>query len=147
MARGRKGAGSVFQRTYRDAHGRKMRTKNWYIEYVAGGRTIREATEYTKRSDAIEFLKKRVSDGLNGKIVLCNQVLSTISWASATRQNRRTAATASSIRRCSTSAQAGSINSSRRKVSAILLSCSTTSVDRNPPPAIIDCQPMVSRRE
>jgi site-specific recombinase XerD len=74
MARGQKGAGSVFQRTYRDTHGKKKRTKNWYIEYVVGGRTIREATEYGKRSDAIEFLKKRVSDALNGKIVLSNQV-------------------------------------------------------------------------
>jgi site-specific recombinase XerD len=74
MARGQKGAGSVFQRTYRDAHGRKKRTNNWYIEYVVGGRTIREPTEYTKRSDAIEFLKKRVADGLSGKIVLSNQV-------------------------------------------------------------------------
>jgi len=43
MARGQKGAGSVFQRTYRDAHGKKKRTKNWYIEYVVGQRTIREA--------------------------------------------------------------------------------------------------------
>src|SRR5205823_7962351 len=67
MARGQKGAGSVFQRTYRDARGRKKRTNNWYVEYVVGGRTIREATEYTKRSDAIEFLKERVSDGLSGK--------------------------------------------------------------------------------
>jgi site-specific recombinase XerD len=75
MARGQKGAGSVFQRMYRDAHGRKKRTHNWYIEYVVGGRTIREPTEYTKRSDAIEFLKKRVSDALNGKIVLSNQVI------------------------------------------------------------------------
>lgn len=74
MARGQKGAGSVFQRTYRDAHGRKKRTTNWYIEYVVGGRTVREPTEYTKRSDAIEFLKKRVSDALTGKIVLSNQV-------------------------------------------------------------------------
>ena len=74
MARGQKGAGSVFQRTYRDAHGRLKRTKNWYIEYIVGGRTIREATAYGKRSDAIEFLKKRVADGLNGKIGLSNQV-------------------------------------------------------------------------
>src|SRR5438067_10756726 len=74
MARGQKGAGSVFQRTDRDARGRKKRTNNWYVEYVVGGRTIREPTEYTKRSDAIEFLKKRVSDGLSGKIVLSNQV-------------------------------------------------------------------------
>jgi len=70
MAGGQKGAGSVFQRTYRDAHGRPKRTTNWYIEYIVGGRTIREATKYGKRSDAIEFLKKRVSDGLTGKIVL-----------------------------------------------------------------------------
>jgi site-specific recombinase XerD len=74
MARGQKGAGSVFQRTYRDAHGRKKRTHNWYVEYVVGGRTIREATTYGKRSDAIEFLKKRVADGLHGKIALSNQV-------------------------------------------------------------------------
>jgi site-specific recombinase XerD len=74
MARGQKGAGSVFQRTYRDVRGRKKRTNNWYIEYVVGGRTIREATTYGKRSDAIEFLKKRVSDARNGKIVLSNQV-------------------------------------------------------------------------
>ena len=40
MARGHKGAGSVFQRTYRDVRGRKKRTRNWYIEYVVGGRTI-----------------------------------------------------------------------------------------------------------
>ena len=74
MARGQKGAGSVFQRTYRDAHGRKRRTTNWYVEYVVGGRPIRDATEYSKRSDTVEFLKKRVSDALNGKIVLSNQV-------------------------------------------------------------------------
>ena len=35
---------------------------------------IREATKYGKCSDAIEFLKKRASDGLTGKIVLSNQV-------------------------------------------------------------------------
>jgi hypothetical protein len=29
MARGQKGAGSVFQRTYRDAHGRQKRTTNY----------------------------------------------------------------------------------------------------------------------
>ena len=67
-------SGTTFQRTYRDADGRLKRTTNWYVEYVVGGRTIREATKYGKRSDAIEFLKKRVSDGLTGKIVLSNQV-------------------------------------------------------------------------
>ena len=66
MARSRKGSGSVFQRTYRDPKGKLRKTNNWYIEFVAGNRTIREATDYTKRSDAAEFLKKRVSDALGG---------------------------------------------------------------------------------
>ena len=39
------------------------KTKNWHIEFVAGNRTIREATDFTKRTDAAEFLKKRVSFG------------------------------------------------------------------------------------
>jgi hypothetical protein len=32
------------------------------------------AAAYTKRSDAVEFLKKQTSDALNGKVVLSNQV-------------------------------------------------------------------------
>jgi hypothetical protein len=74
MGRNRKGSGSVFQRTYRDAKGKLRKTKNWYIEFVAGNRTMREATEYTNRSDAAEFLKKRISDALGGKIVLSRNV-------------------------------------------------------------------------
>ena len=35
---------------------------NWYIEFVAGNRTVREATKFTKRSDAAEVLKKRISE-------------------------------------------------------------------------------------
>jgi hypothetical protein len=42
MGRNRKGSGSVFQRTYRDAKGKLRKTKNWYIEFVAGNRTMRE---------------------------------------------------------------------------------------------------------
>ena len=74
MARSRKGSGSVFQRTYRDPTGKLRKTSNWYIEFVAGNRTIREATDFTKRTDAAEFLKKRVSDALGGKIVLSRNV-------------------------------------------------------------------------
>jgi site-specific recombinase XerD len=70
MARARRGSGSVFQRTYRDSRGRLRKTNNWYIEFVSGNRTLREATEFTKRSDAVEFLKKRVSEALSGKLVL-----------------------------------------------------------------------------
>ena len=47
MGRSRRGSGSVFQRTYRDAKGKKRKTANWYIEFVAGNRTIREATDFT----------------------------------------------------------------------------------------------------
>jgi site-specific recombinase XerD len=74
MARSRRGSGSVFQRTYRDAKGKLRKTTNWYIEFVAGNRTVREATAFTKRSDAAEFLKKRVAEALGGKIVLSRNV-------------------------------------------------------------------------
>ncbi len=74
MGRSRRGSGSVFQRTYRDAKGKNRKTANWYIEFVAGNRTIREATEFTNRTDAAEFLKKRMSDALGGKIVLSRKV-------------------------------------------------------------------------
>ncbi len=75
MGRSRRGSASVFQRTYRDAKGKNRKTTNWYIEFVAGNRTIREATEFTNRSDAAEFLKKRMSDALGGKIVLSRNVM------------------------------------------------------------------------
>jgi site-specific recombinase XerD len=74
MGRNRKGSGSVFQRTYRDAKGKLRKTKNWYIEFVAGNRTVREATEHAKRSDAAEFLKKRIAETLGGKVVLAKNV-------------------------------------------------------------------------
>ena len=73
MPRSRRGSGSVFQRTYRDSKGKLHKTKNWYIEFVAGNRTMREATEFTNRTDAAEFLKKRISDALGGKIVLSRE--------------------------------------------------------------------------
>ncbi len=68
------GSGSVFQRTYRDASGKPRKTKNWYIEFVSGNRTIREATPFTKRSDAAEFLKQRVADSFAGRIPLAKGV-------------------------------------------------------------------------
>ena len=74
MGRSRRGSGSVFQRTYRDAKGKLRKTTNWYIEFVAGNRTVREATEFAKRSDAAEFLKKRMADALAGKVVLSRNV-------------------------------------------------------------------------
>src|SRR5206468_7934962 len=52
----------------------KLINKNWYIEFVAGDRTMREATDLTNRTDATEFLEKRISDALGGKIVLSKNV-------------------------------------------------------------------------
>ena len=64
MGRSRRGSGSVFQRMYRDTKGKNRKTANWYIEFVAGNRTIREATDFTNRTDAAEFLKKRMRSEL-----------------------------------------------------------------------------------
>ena len=61
MGRSRRGSGSVFQRTYRDAKGRNRKTANWYIEFVAGNRTIREATGFTNRTDAAESIDRGTS--------------------------------------------------------------------------------------
>jgi site-specific recombinase XerD len=74
MARSRKGSGSVFQRVYRDSKGKIRKTSNWSIEFVAGNRTVRESTDFTKRTDAAELLRKRMSDALGGKIVLSRNV-------------------------------------------------------------------------
>src|SRR5258708_39389031 len=75
MGRSRRGSGSVFQRTQRDDKAKNRKTANWYIEFVAGNRTIREATDFANRTDAAEFLKKRMSDALGGKIVLSRNVM------------------------------------------------------------------------
>jgi hypothetical protein len=48
MPRRRRGSGSVYQRTYRDAKGKLRKTKNWYMEFVASNRTMREATDFTE---------------------------------------------------------------------------------------------------
>jgi hypothetical protein len=74
LARSRRGTGSVIQRTCRDSKGTLRKTSNWYVEFVAGNRTVREAADFTKQSDAAELLKKRMADALGGKIVLAKNV-------------------------------------------------------------------------
>ncbi|MBI4264496.1 MAG: hypothetical protein HY657_08980 [Acidobacteria bacterium] len=64
----------MFQRTSPDSHGKLRKTKNGYIEFVSGNRTIREPTQFTKRSDAAEFLKQHVADAMAGKIPLTKGV-------------------------------------------------------------------------
>ena len=70
MARGQKGAAASSSAPTATRTGRRSAPRNGTSNTSSAARTIREATTYGKRSDAIEFLKKRVSDGLNGKIVL-----------------------------------------------------------------------------
>jgi hypothetical protein len=42
--------------------------------FAAGNRTIGEVTDFTNRTDVAEFLKKRISEALGGKIVLSRNV-------------------------------------------------------------------------
>jgi site-specific recombinase XerD len=64
--------GSVFRKRYRDRHGVLRVTTNWYIEYLLRGRprSIREATPFTKKSDAQQLLRQRIGDADAGKVSL-----------------------------------------------------------------------------
>jgi integrase len=64
--------GSVFRKRYRDRHGVKQLTANWYIEYQLPGRprSIREATPFTKKADAQRLLKQRLGDASAGRVCL-----------------------------------------------------------------------------
>src|SRR5512139_2097828 len=63
-----KGLGSVFQRRYRDRHGHLAKTRNFYIQYMVLGRTRRESTPFTTKTEAVNFLKQRVSDLQAGRV-------------------------------------------------------------------------------
>jgi integrase len=63
-----RGMGSVFQRCYRDRSGRSVKTTNFYIQYSVNGRTKRESTEFTKKNDAINYLKQRLADVDAGRV-------------------------------------------------------------------------------
>jgi hypothetical protein len=58
----------------RDSKGKLRKTNNCYIEFVAVNGTVREATDFINQTDAAEFLEKRISDALGGKIVLSRNV-------------------------------------------------------------------------
>ena len=64
--------GSVFRKRYRDRHGAIRLTENWYIEYRVPGRPrpVREATPFTKKSDAQQLLRQRVGEADAGKVSL-----------------------------------------------------------------------------
>ena len=63
-----RGMGSVFQRRYRDRHGDSTLTKTFTIQYLVNGRVRRESTPFTKKKEAIEFLKQRLTDLHAGRV-------------------------------------------------------------------------------
>jgi site-specific recombinase XerD len=68
MAMRMRGMGSVFQKRYRDRTGRVLKTTNFYIQFAVNGRMKRETTEFTKKNDAINYLKQRLSDLQAGRV-------------------------------------------------------------------------------
>jgi integrase len=64
--------GSVFRKRYRDRQGVSRLTSNWYIEFKLPGRPqpVREATPFTKKSDAQQLLRQRVGEVDAGKVCL-----------------------------------------------------------------------------
>jgi len=63
-----RGMGSVFQRRYRDRSGGPALTKTFTIQYLVNGRVRRESTPLTKKKEAIDFLKQRLSDLQAGRV-------------------------------------------------------------------------------
>jgi site-specific recombinase XerD len=60
--------GSVFQRRYRNRDGESVLTKTFTIQYLVNGRAKRESTPFTKKKEAIDFLKQRLSDLQAGRV-------------------------------------------------------------------------------
>ena len=60
--------GSVFQRRYRNRKGESVLTKTYTIQYLVSGRVKRESTPFTKKKEAIDFLKQRLSDLQAGRV-------------------------------------------------------------------------------
>jgi hypothetical protein len=63
-----RGMGSVFRRRYRDRDGNLVLTKTFTIQYLVGGRAKRESTRFTKKKEALDFLKQRLSDLHAGRV-------------------------------------------------------------------------------
>jgi integrase len=63
-----RGMGSVFQRRYRNRKGESVLTKTFTIQYLVSGRVKRESTPFTKKKEAIDFLKQRLSDLQAGRV-------------------------------------------------------------------------------
>ena len=65
-----RGLGRVYQRVYKDKPtGERKTTATWFIQYNAHGRTIRESSESTNRQEAVNRLKRRLTEIGRGHLV------------------------------------------------------------------------------
>jgi len=63
-----RGFGSVFREKYRDKKTRELREcGTWTIQYVAGGKAVRERTGTTDKGEALRLLRQRVSHATLGR--------------------------------------------------------------------------------
>ena len=63
-----RGFGSVFREKYRDKKTRQTREcATWTIQYMAGGRVVRERTGITDKAEALRLLRQRVSNTTLGR--------------------------------------------------------------------------------
>jgi integrase len=53
--------GMIFQRTYRDRHGRLCKTKTWTLKYYIHGKEVRVSTGTDSREEAISILQNRMA--------------------------------------------------------------------------------------
>src|SRR6266853_3643304 len=56
------GSGRVFRQAYRDRHGKRRRTRVWYLKYYIKGKPVVVSSETTDKNEAITLLKQRVAD-------------------------------------------------------------------------------------
>ncbi len=77
--------GSLFQRTYRDTEGNKLKTATWSINYYVKGKPKRISTGTTDREEALSILREKMAkasqeDEYSDDIerVLVNQLLNLV---------------------------------------------------------------------
>lgn len=57
--------GSVFQRTYRDRHGRLMKTAAWHLKYYVKGKVVQVPSGTDNYDEALGTLRKRMAEACN----------------------------------------------------------------------------------
>jgi len=57
--------GSVFQRTYRDRHGRLVKTASWHLKYYVKGNVVQVPSGTDDYDEALAMLRKRMAEACN----------------------------------------------------------------------------------